>query len=188
MINLQGIQLDKKKIILIVLAFAVIIYVDYSYVLKSQLNGKNSKSVKITKLKKDLAILDKDFILMEQNRGKQIVPLETKKIIFENEIPGLLKNISGLANKNGIRITQMFPSRESRPKEEKPSKNEKEPQAFIPVKITLDLTCTYHRLGMFINELENSKDLIAVEEVRIISDPGNSFQEKVNLVLKTYVK
>jgi len=84
----------------------------------------------------------------------------------------------------------MSPSKELKPSDAKPSKNEKEPQApaFIPVKITLDLTCTYHRLGAFINELENSKDFIAVEEVRIISDPANNYQEKVNLVLKTYAK
>jgi len=190
MINLQGIQLDNKKIILIVLAFAVIIYVDYSYILKSQLSGKNSKSVKIIKLKKDLATLDKDFILMQQNRGKQIALPEVKRLILESEIPALLKYISGLANKNGIRITQMSPTKESKPSDVKPAKNEKEPQApaFIPVKITLDLTCTYHRLGAFISELENSKDFIAVEELRIISDPANNFQEKVSLVLKTYAK
>jgi len=188
MINLRGIQLDNKKITLIVLAFAVIAYVDYSYILKSQLSSKNSKAEKVLKLKKNIAKLDKDFALMQQNRGKQVVLPETKRVILESEIPGMLKNISGLANKNSIRIMQMFPSRESRPKEEKASKIENEMKVFIPVKITLDLICNYHRLGTFINELENSRDFIAVEEVRIISDPGNYFQEKVNLVLKTYVK
>lgn len=188
MIYFQGIQLDNKKITLIVLVFAVIVYVDYSYVLKAQLDSKNSKAVKIAKLEKDLVKLEKDFALMQQNRGKQIAQLETKRLILESEIPGLLKYISGLANKNGIRITQMSPSKESRPREEKPSKDGNNPSAFIPVKITLDLTCTYHRLGMFINELENSKDLIAVEELRIISNPGNYLQEKVSMVLKTYVK
>jgi len=187
MIYLHGIQLDSKKIILIVLVFAVVVYVDYTYILKSQLNSKNSKMAKVIKLKKDLVKLDNDFALM-QSRGKQAPPTETKRFVLESEIPSLLKYISGLANKNSIRITQMSPSKESKPKEEKPTKTEKEPEGFVPVKITLDLTCTYHRLGVFINELENSKDFIAVEEVRIISDPGNYLQEKVNLVLKTYVK
>jgi Tfp pilus assembly protein PilO len=189
MINLQEIQLDNKKITLIVLVFLIIAYVDYSYLLKLQLSSRNNKATKIIKLKKDMAKLDKDFALMQQSGGRQKVILGAKKFIPEDQIPALLKNISSLANQNNIRIMQMTPSKELKPKVEKAPKKEKEaPNNFIPILITLDLTCDYHHLGKFINQLENAEEFMAVEEIRIISDPSNYFQQAVNLVLKTYVK
>jgi hypothetical protein len=59
---------------------------------------------------------------------------------------------------------------------------------FIPLAINLDLLCDYHHLGKFINDLENAEILFGVEGIRITSQEGNYFQQKVNLILKTYVK
>lgn len=188
MINLRGLEMDNKKITLIILVCIIFAYVDYSFVLKIQLSGKNSKSAKIIKLKKDMAKLDKDFASMQQAKGRQKVVLEAKKFILEEQIPLLLKKVSSVANQNNIRIMQMAPSKESQHKDEKDPKKEKQVPKFIPIVIRLDLICDYHHLGKFINELENAEEFIAVEELRIISDVANYFQQKVNLTLKTYVK
>jgi Tfp pilus assembly protein PilO len=162
---------------------------DFTFLIKLQFKGTKAMGVKIAKLKKEIDALHKDLSAMQnlerdQTKEKQELALKAKKILLEEQIPALLQDISSIANKHNVKIMQIKPSKEAKAKDEKGSITEK----LTPILITLDLMCGYHNLGSFLNDLGNSEQVILVQEMKIMSNPSDCFQQKVDLALKTYVK
>ncbi|MCX5701949.1 MAG: type 4a pilus biogenesis protein PilO [Candidatus Omnitrophica bacterium] len=187
MVNL--LKLDKKKAILIIFASLVIIYIDSSLIIKMQRKGIKTVQEKVTKLKQEIVTLNKDLAAMYDLESKQVdikseTVLRAKKIISEGGIPLLLEDISNIANKRNVKIMQVNPSKESKAKEEVSFGKEK----LKSVVITLDLMCDYHGFGGFINDLDNAEQFMAIQEMKIVPNPKDYFQQRVILVLKTYVK
>jgi len=185
-VNLSSVQLDKQKKILIVIFSVLIIYVDTTFILKSQTAGIKSLNPKIARLKNDLLNLNRDLNNMRA-KGKQGLATEKViarplKIIPDNQVSGLLQDIASLANKFDIRIGQIRPIRETIN-----AKNAIAGDKITPILINLDLTCDYHNLGKFINELENLQVFLSVQELRISTQLPDYMKQKVALVLKTYV-
>lgn len=165
-------------------------YLDFAFLMKLQLSGVKNLELKITRLKKDLSALEKDLLRMQELKNKQLEKkdkwlLGAKKIISEEYKASLLQDVSNLANKNGVRIMQMKP--EKAPPSQK-QERVSSPEKFTPLLITLDLFCDYHQMGAFINDLENAQILIAVQNIKIASQPKDFLRQKVSLVLRTYVK
>ena len=187
--NLSSVQLDKQKKILIVIFFCLIIYVDTTYILKSQISGLKSLNPKITKLNKDLTKLNRSLVNMRTAKSKQslatqkVITKSSTKILPEGKLSGLLQDISSQANRFDIKIGQIRPIREA--------VNAKNAVAgdktFMPILINLDLTCDYHNLGKFINELENLQVFLSVQELKISTQLPDYMKQKVVLILKTYV-
>ncbi|MDO8489664.1 MAG: type 4a pilus biogenesis protein PilO [Candidatus Omnitrophota bacterium] len=184
--NLANIQLDKQKKILIVIFCIFIVYVDITYILKAQLTALDKLTPKIIRLENDLKNLNRDLGNMHSAESKQGLPvkkpaLKSSKILSEGQIPGLLQDISNEANKLGIKIKQMRPSREVQTV-----------KSIIPVDklttflINLDLMCDYHSLGKFINVLENSEVFMVMQELKISTQLPDYLKQKVALVVKTY--
>lgn len=185
----KKLELDKKKVFLIIAVSLVIIYIDFALIIKLQLKSIAAIGPKIIKLKNDIATLTQDLSKMKNLEGKQTQTKEgagqVKKIISENEIPLLLQVISSIANKNNIRIMQMQPSKESKARQDKASKDTLK---CVPILITLDLTCSYHNFGKFINDLENAEEFIVVQDMKIARDANDYLRQSVNLILRTYVR
>jgi Tfp pilus assembly protein PilO len=178
---LDKLQLDKKKIIIILAISLVVLFLDIAFIISLQAKSLKGASLKAAKLKKDLSALDKDLALMKQPQGKPKISKKVKKIISESDVPYLIQFIDETARKNKVSISQI-----------KPERSAQDTKAgignFKPVFILLEGTCVYHNLGRFIAELENAPDFVSVCELRITPDPGNYLQQKVRLLLKTYVK
>ncbi len=187
--KLNELKLDNKKIFLIVLACLLILYIDFTFIIKLQLQGIRTLTPKVIKMKKDIDNLAKDLSSMqdlERKAGKdkaQIESLRPKEIISEDKILLLLQEISDLANKNQVKIMQINTSRDKKAPEEIIAG-----ERLSPIIITLDLTCGYHSLGTFINALENARQFIDVQDMKIIRDPRNYLLLNANLILKTYAK
>ncbi len=187
--KLNELKLDNKKIFLIVLACLLILYIDFTFIIKLQLQGIRTLTPKVIKMKKDIDFLAKDLSSMqdlERKAGKdkaQIESLRPKEIISEDKILLLLQEISDLANKNQVKIMQINTSRDKKAPEEIIAG-----ERLSPIIITLDLTCGYHSLGTFINALENARQFIDVQDMKIIRDPRNYLLLNANLILKTYAK
>ena len=181
-INLDN--LDKKKISIILLACLILIYLDYAFIIKLQLRSLNKINPQISKLKTDIKTLSKDLAAMEKSKRNkdQIRAAKAKKIISEGEIPFLLENISTLANKNNVRILQIMPSKETK------KETALQAQDISSLLITVDLVCSYHHLGKFINELERADEIIAVENLKIENDSSDYLHQKVDLAIKAYVR
>jgi len=182
-------KLEKKQIFLIVLVGVVILYVDFAFIMKLQLRGIRTLTPKIIKLKKDIDSLTKDLSGMqdlEQKAGQnktQIGALKPREIISQDKILLLLQEISDLANKNHVKITQINTSKDSKVQEEVIAE-----ERLLPIIVNLNLSCGYHALGSFMNDLENARQFIELEEMKIIRDPHNYLLQNVNLVLKIYAK
>ena len=187
--NLSSVKLDKQKKILIAIIFVLVIYVDTAFILKSQISGVSSLNPKISRLKNDLSNLNRNLSNMRASKNTQGLAtpraqgINSSKILSEGQIPGLLQDISSEANKFDIQIGQIRPSREAA--------NAKSAVAgdklFTPILINLDLTCDYHNLGKFINELENFQVFLEAQELKISTSPLDYMKQKVTLILKTYV-
>jgi Tfp pilus assembly protein PilO len=127
--------------------------------------------------------LSRDLIAMQQSKTKQEVVTKAKEIISEGQLPWLLQEISDIANKFEVKITQIKPSQDVKSQEEIIA-----PVKLFPLFITLDLSCGYHSLGSFINELENANRFIAIKDMRISRSSSDYLHQSITLVLKTYVK
>ena len=186
---LERLELDNKKIILIILFSVFVLYLDINFVFKNQLQALEKIEPVIVGLKKDLENLKSDLGKMQELKKKQIEPsqkaLKAKKIIPSEQLASLLQNLSDIANKNDVKIEQIKPVKDTQI-----SKQDKLPgmDKFQPVLITLGLTSDYHNLGKFINDIESGQIFISVESAKITSQQADFFKQKVNLVLKTYVK
>lgn len=186
----EKLELDNKKLILVILIFVIFLYADFNFLLKMQLAALKTSGPKIAGLKKDFDNLRKDLVKMQELKKKQIAPgqktlLRLKKIISSEQLTSLLQDLSNIANKDDIKIEQIKPSKEGQAlKQEKIAGMDK----FQPVLITLDLTCDYHHLGKFINDIEDGENYVAIQGMKIKSQPNEYFKQKVSLVLKTYVK
>ena len=187
---LERLELDNKKIFLIVLICVIFLYLDFSLIFKSQLQALKIREPKISALKRDLGNFAKDTAKMAELKKKQIEPaqksgVKIKKIISSEHLASLLQDLSDIANKNGLKIEQIKPSKDSQiSKQDKIAGTDN----LRPVLITLDLTGDYHRFGKFINNIEDVQAFIAVQGMKISSPKGEYFTQKFNLVLRTYVK
>jgi len=176
---------DKQKLIALTVAFAVVAYVDISFIFKAQFKSLNSTSAKAAKLRADLLAVKRDLLVMQQNQGKEKSLGQVKKLVSEGELLSLLENVSEIAKNNGVRVTQINPVKIS----SQPVKSGQPKSPFLPVQIKLDLICGYHSLGTFINDLENSEYAVSTEDIKISPEStGADLKERVLLTLKTYVK
>ncbi|MCX5695130.1 MAG: type 4a pilus biogenesis protein PilO [Candidatus Omnitrophica bacterium] len=183
---LNQLELDNKKIMLILLVSAVVLYIDFSFILKFQLQGLKKSGAEITRLKKDLGNFKKDSKNMQDLKSRQDVSIgkqdiKVKKIISENQFGALLQDISKLANNNDVRILQLKPSREAQG-------TVKSLGSLTPFFIMMDLSCGYHNLGKFINELENLRAFVGINSLKIDPFEDNYVKQRVSLTLYTYVK
>jgi Tfp pilus assembly protein PilO len=187
--KLNELKLDNKKIFLIALVGLLILYIDFAFIMKLQLQGIRALTPKIIKLKKDVDNLAKDLSWMQDLERKaskdktQIGALKPKEIISEDKILLLLQEVSDLANMNKVKIMQINTSKDTKVQEEVIAG-----ERLLPILITLDLSCGYHSLGSFIDALENAGQYIDVQDMKIIRDHHDYLIQNVNLVLKTYAK
>ncbi|MDD5476641.1 MAG: type 4a pilus biogenesis protein PilO [Candidatus Omnitrophica bacterium] len=183
--NIQNIQLDKQKKILIIIFCFFIVYVEANYILKAQIAGLKSLEPKIALLEKDLKNLNRDLENMRVSKGKPALEARkaasrSSKIITEDQVSGLLQDISSAANKFDVKIIQIRPSRET-------GKSAIAGDKFTPILINLDLICDYHNLGKFINNLENSPVFMGAVELKISARMPDYLKQKASLVIRTYV-
>lgn len=187
---LKKIKLDNKKALLVILIAPVLVYLDYTFVLKLQLQGLRNTGPRIQKLKGDLSALSAQFAMMQEVKNKHLQAKEealskAKKFISEEEIPSLLEEVAKTAQENGVELIQMKPLRE-RPA----AAGAKDAIAvkFSPLLINLSLSCGYHELGRFLSGLENKEEFIGVEGLVVSAQQKDYFKHKVELTLRAYVE
>ncbi len=195
MINLAGV--DKKKLVAMLLFGAVIVYIDFNFMIKGQLGSISKSDKKIVQLKKDIDALSKDLAAMEKARKENKVILRTRKVISTGELSSLLEYISDLANKYSIRIMQINSLPETKPTKITPvppaqvkstAKKIEAPAKIDFTLIKLELIGDYHNLGKLLTELYSGEVVFMVKELKIAPEQPDYFQQRISLTLKTYVK
>jgi Tfp pilus assembly protein PilO len=172
-------QLDKKQALALLIAFGVAIFLDFAFVLKAQSKAAARAAKKISELKnniKDIETKSKEIAAIQQGKNANLA--KPKRMKPASELPLLLQEISDMAKESEVKVNQIVHIKGIKPKD----KN------YLPITIKLSLNCGYHNLGTFINSLEDAQQLIFAEEITIARDARDVQKEKVELVLKTYVK
>ncbi len=183
--KLNNLELDKKKMILLIFGLVLIIYFDFSFLIKLQAALSKKIGSKVAKITQEINKTKKDLLAMQSQKNKQPnlqVKTLSKKLISEEEVGSLLNEISDTANKNNIKIVQIKPNRQSAVKDKKAAL--KQPS----IGINLELIANYYSLEAFINNLENAQNFIAVKGLKITRTEKDPFNENVSLELQTYVK
>ena len=176
---------ERKAVLAIVAGFCVVLLiVDVWFLMRPRLQAIGACGAKIAKLQKDTNTLIKELAKSQaqKNQGSppaQQAALKIKSMVFKDQVPSLLQEISALANKNSVRIMQIQPKKEERTKAT---------GGAIPLLVSLDVLCGYHQCGSFIDDLEKTDTFLAVEEMGLASDTVNVLQQKLTLGLRTYVK
>ena len=116
----------------------------------------------------------------------QIEAINQKIKYYEGKLPQrketdqLLEELARIATEARIKYQSIKPG---------PMVSLKSEQVDLPYSrwpITMTLTCGYHELGQYINQLENSTRFVQIDDLSI--DAGEEvFKHKVNLNLSTYV-
>lgn len=179
----KTIELDEKKIAVLLLTGLLLVYLDAAFIIKSQFRAINKTGAKITKLKKDTVNLRQELTGLSKTRPAQGEDIKAKKLISEGQFPSLLERISSLANQYKVKIMQIKPSKAAAAKDEIVGG-----KSFSHTELVLNLSCGYHQLGSFINALENDQIFIAVEGIKILPSMNDYLSQEVNLTLKTYVR
>lgn len=196
---LNDIVHDKKKLAATIVGLMVFLYVDFAFVIGSQMKGANAIKKKIVTLRKDIDSFKSDSAFVKKTSRPASAPIAVKKLPTEREIPSVMQAISAIANENGVRIMQIDASRDvktskkgaaqSRPKKGAKGGQQADTSAGLtPVNIRLDIVTGYHNLGNFINGIENAEKLCIIDEMTVNRDASNPLKQNVSLVVKTYVK
>ncbi|MFH0827328.1 MAG: type 4a pilus biogenesis protein PilO [Candidatus Omnitrophota bacterium] len=179
---------DRKLSLIIVLLLTFVVYLDVRILMRGQLESLRRLEPEKVRLKTEFEFLNKNLAIMQTLKTKpggsqEPFRAKAKKLINEEEIHVLYQDISVLAKKNDVKIVLMKPTRESPgSKAQKAHPSEK----FTPLLLSLDLICDYRHLTAFIHDLENAEALLIVHKIRV-SPQENSLQQKVDLVLQTYL-
>jgi Tfp pilus assembly protein PilO len=181
--RLERLHLDRTRIFLIILLLAILVYVDFSFILKTQIKSIGSTASKLVSLKKDITDLKRELGSWREQKMPGPSLSKAKKIIPENQKQELAQHIYDTATDYKVKIIQLKAGFDPKAKEELYGKLK-----LTPIFITLDLSCGYHQLGGFLNALENGKYFVAVGDMRITRNPGDLFHHNITLVLKAYVK
>jgi len=181
--RIQEIKLDKQKIILIAIATLFFAYLDFSFVIGMQSGGIKQINQKIIKAKNDIKTTKRELIRMQQiEGGGQAAVGLLKEFTSQDDIPMLLSEISNIAKKDGIKITQIEPS-----KNLQGSPAEKIPENMSRFAIDLEVKGGYHDLGAFLGDLEAFTKYISVDEIRIVPQGDDYNKQRISLRLITYV-
>ncbi|MFC1674361.1 type 4a pilus biogenesis protein PilO [Candidatus Omnitrophota bacterium] len=178
-------QLEKEKLILVVLVCLVVVYLDFAFLISMQSRGVSRAMQRMVELKEQMQTLKRDLALMQQavSSKRPVKHVKPQRVILDQEVPSLLQDISKIAKKNAVRIMQIKPQK-SESKPDAPA----QPGGISPLSIRLELLAGFHEFGSFIADLEGGEVYLAVDEISMFTDARNSLKRKVNLVLKTYVK
>jgi len=187
-------NLDVKRIAMILLVSATVIYLDFTFGINKQWQAVKDLGPKISKQKQELDNLTQRLERM-RGLGKRHIEIQqkalakAKRMITEEEIPSLYQDIANIANKDDVKIEQIRPVKEpsKETKGARPGMTQPE-QKFTALLINLDLSCDYHRLGQFISDLENDQVFLTVQDLKIYSQEPNPITQKATLLLRTYVK
>jgi Tfp pilus assembly protein PilO len=177
---------DNKTLLLIAIISLLFLYLNFSVIIKAQLNGLKNNKKRIAQLKKDSDTFHRNLARMQdfqKNKNAAVQPSPTQKtIIAEGGLALFLKQVSDFADKNKIILLQIKPSRETS------AVAQAALEKITPFLVTLEAVGGYHNIGAFINALENAPVLISVSEIKISPREGEYLRQKATIVLRTYVK
>lgn len=146
-----------------------IFVVDYLLIMRPQLGALAKINPEIEKSIEDLNLTNENiaktgFYKKEAEKLKELVGKADQSIKNKTELPLIFQNISLIADKNKIKIDQISPSSFDQ-KEILKIQNRR----YLSFPIKIRARAGYHDFGRFLNELENGKMFLNVEDFSIVA-------------------
>lgn len=177
---------EKKHLIKPLGIIALILVLDFTIVLRSQIVSLVQTASKAGQLKKDIAKAKKDIagggLLKHSDKIKSDIFTEEKKIVPEQEIPLFLSEISQIAKDSNVKLMQIKPAKLG-----KEEAKDIEGRMYFRLSIDLDLISAYHPLGVFINKMETAERYVKVVNFNITSVKEAPFEYPVKMVIEILV-
>lgn len=179
---------ERDKQIIYLAIFIIVVIADVFLILGWQLRSllnyykiANERKEAITTLKSDILNLD--------SYKKEVAKLDEKvksfKLLFtdEEDVSGLIENISGLANSSSVKIIQIKPVKESSDSAAVKAKDNK----FTEIGIQIAAKADFHQMGNFISKIESSKSFLKVSSLEIETDSKDYYAQNIRLSLASFV-
>ncbi len=178
---------QKQKIILGAIVGLSLFIFYYSLILKPAFARLVTSYKEVVRLKKEITT-KKALINNLPNLSKEFSNLKEKarfvekSLPNEKEIPGLLEELSRIAEESNVKILKI------RPKEVLMSTIQN-PQArpYIEQSISIEAKSGFHELGLFIEKLENLNRFVKIRELTIVGDRQDIKHHNIKLEVSTYV-
>lgn len=193
-LNARLLMLEKNQIILAFVFAALFLYLDSAFLFSAQMKAISKTGPQIKKLKSDIVSLDKDLAQIRKAQADtasaRAVNVENRVLLSADQIPGLLKDIAALANKNSIKIMEINAL------DTAAQAGPRSPQAAPPAGgiqtdlflISIEMITQYHGLATFLSDTFALAPVIALRSLNIINDSNDFMVQKVKISLVTNVK
>jgi Tfp pilus assembly protein PilO len=174
----------REKKMLVVLAVALLIFLDYFLVARPILGVFTLTGPKLHQIRQELRTLkedqkNKDLISQRLARLQTEFENSEKSFVAAGEFSALLENLSKLAGSSGVKIISLSPVW--------PGKDQAG-KAVMPVLIEISALAGTHDLGKFLVQLESGPVFFKISALGIAENPANPRKHTVNLKLEVLTR
>ncbi len=179
-VNLLNQRTEREKQLIIGFMIALAIFLDYAVLVGPAIKAVSQDGPKIAPLKQELKGMIDDEKNKEEIRKKWEelkLTLETRdrSFISKDEIPALLENLSGEAQRSGVKIISLEPSGWS---------GDSPKGTYFPLPIEMRANAGAHEFGRFLSNLETGETFFRVKNIRIAANPQNEHRHQIDLSLE----
>lgn len=180
-------NLDEKNCFYIFIAILLFIFLlDYFVLMRPQLEAltKINPEIKILSdnLKNTKIELSKvNYYRNQVKKYKKEISKVNIKVRSKEEVPLILKRISVVANRTGVKIDHIMPI-----SQDNEILLEDKDRKYLAVPIIIEAKSAYHDYGRFLNQLENENIFLTVQRFNM-SSRGEATEVGIKLTLRTIV-
>lgn len=96
------------------------------------------------------------------------------------QLPDLLEEITKAARRAGVQVVGQKPQSDL-------DRMVPGASGYLEIPLLIVATGGYHPIGQFLDDLENSRNLLQVREIRIVGDPENPYRHQATLLFQSYL-
>lgn len=121
-----------------------------------------------------------------KNLKREVAQIKSEADFYQRRLEGvsdvskILRELNSIAERQKIKFISVTPLKEN----EIPLPGKQELLLQIPIRIKLQ--CSYHELGIFINQIENHSRLMKVTDLKISANKSNIWAHQVELAISSY--
>ncbi len=181
-------EMEARQIYLVfVVVIVVAAVVDYGTIFYLQSGLLGAVNGKVEQLQKDIADLTTNKQRLVQFKAQLELARKTRKdfealVRRKDDIPAVLKMISGMANECGVKVEQLVPQA----REEKPVVKS-EDGSYYGLTILVHLRSGYHQFGQFISRLEKERVFWQLGQIVLVSDPADSQHHDIQMNVRILI-
>lgn len=180
---------QSKELLAFIFISIVLVIVDFSLVLKFQWARLLSMKPQLVEMRKKIKEFSGDEYRTDTFKRRlseltAAVSAKKKSIVEEEMIPGVMNEISKIADASSLKIMQIKPQKEVR-NAEKFTVAKTQEYYILPIYITAQ--GSYHSLGKFLNKIEAMDNFIKINSLDIVSQAETTLGLDIKLSVNIYV-